>query len=282
MKFSSIAKVMVAAVMAASMSVAVHAADLKGNIIIKGSDTMVYLGQAWAEAFMKKYPKTNVSVTGGGSGTGIAALINGTTDICQASRDMKEKEVDAATKKGRPPVRTVVGLDGISVIVSPKNPVKELTLADLAQIFTGTASNWKDFGGKDQRIIILSREVSSGTHVYFKEHVLKNKNYASTALLMPSNQAIVDEVAQNEAAVGYVGVAYGENPKVKMVGVKKDDASDAIFPTDSNVKTGKYAISRPLYVFTGSKKNVVKEYIDFLLSAEGQAVVKKIGFVSVK
>jgi len=178
-------------------------------IQIKGSDTMVNLAQAWAERYMEKNPAEFIAVTGGGSGTGFSSLISGTCDIAMSSRNIKEKEIALAQKKGKNPNEIKVGLDGLAVVVSPKNPVSRLTLAQLAGIFSGRITNWKDVGGVDQKIVILSREVNSGTHVYFKEHVLRGNNpnsreeFAPSALMLPSSQAIADEVASDPSAIGY-------------------------------------------------------------------------------
>lgn len=260
--------------------------EITGSIQIKGSDTMVNLGQAWAEAFMKKYPKTNVAVTGGGSGTGIAALINGTCDIAESSRAMKDKEKQQAKEKGRNPIEFVVGLDGLAVVVHPSNSISQLTTDQLRNIFMGTATNWKDVGGNDQSITILSREVNSGTHVYFKEHVLRKGNdkgpeeYASSALLMSSSQAIADEVAQNKSAIGYYGMGY-ISPKQKALAVSQKGGS-FISPSLATVKNGTYPISRPLFMYTaGAPQGLVKTFIDFVLSAEGQEIVKKLDFVPI-
>ena len=260
--------------------------EITGSIQIKGSDTMVNLGQAWAEAFMKKYPKTNVAVTGGGSGTGIAALINGTCDIAEASRSMKDKEKASVKEKGHSPIEFVVGLDGLAVVVNPANPISQLNTDQLRDIFMGTVTNWKEVSGNDQPITILSREVNSGTHVYFKEHVLRKGNdkgpeeYASTALLMSSSQAIADEVAQNKSAIGYYGMGY-ISPKQKALAVSQKGGS-FISPSLETVKNGTYPISRPLFMYTaGAPQGLAKTFIDFVLSAEGQGIVKKLDFVPV-
>jgi phosphate transport system substrate-binding protein len=260
--------------------------EITGSIQIKGSDTMVNLGQAWAEAFMKKYPKTSVAVTGGGSGTGIAALINGTCDIAECSRAMKDKEKQQAKGKGRDPIEFVVGLDGLAVVVHPANPISQLNTEQLRDIFMGTAVNWKDVGGNDQAITILSREVNSGTHVYFKEHVLRKGNekgpeeYASSALLMSSSQSIADEVAQNKSAIGYYGMGYISS-KQKVLAVSQKGSS-FISPSLATVKNGTYPISRPLFMYTaGAPQGLVKTFLDFVLSAEGQEIVKKLDFVPV-
>jgi len=257
-------------------------------IQIKGSDTMVNLGQAWAESFMKKHPEAFIAVTGGGSGTGIASLLNKTCDIAECSRKMKQKEIELAHKKGINPVEFTVALDGLAVVVHPANPVDKLTIDQLADIFTGKITNWKEFGGKDSKIVILSREVNSGTHVYFKEHVLRRNNpnnkdeFAHSALLMPSSQAIADEVSGNPQAIGYYGMGY-ISPSQKAVVVAKDNNSPYVLPTIENVVDGKYAVSRPLFIYTdGVPQGVVKEFLDFVLSDEGQKIVLDIDFVPVK
>jgi len=262
--------------------------ELTGTLQIKGSDTMVNLGQAWAEAFMKKYPKTNIAVTGGGSGTGIASLISKTCGIAECSRTIKDKEIAMARKNGVNPNEIKVALDGLAVVVNPSNPVDKLTTAQLADIFTGKITNWKEVGGKDTQIVILSREVNSGTHVYFKEHVLRKGNekgpeeFASSALLLSSSQAIADEVAGNSSAIGYYGMGY-ICAKQKPISVAKDEKSPYELPTLENVVNGKYPISRPLLLYTNGEPNgLVKEFVDFVLSPAGQEIVKKIDFVPVK
>lgn len=262
-----------------------YAAD---SIQIKGSDTMVNLGQAWAEEFSKKNPDINVAVTGGGSGTGIAALISGTADIAECSRTMKEKEIAKAKENGIDPYEIKVALDGLAVVVHPDNPVSKLTIGELADIFTRKITNWKELGGKNLPILILSREVNSGTHVYFKEHVLRKGNekgpeeFSPMALLMPSSQAIADETAQNSNAIGYYGMGY-ISAKQKAVSVAKDKNSPYIEPTVENVKNGSYPISRPLLIYTkGKPEGKIKSFIDFVLSVEGQEIVKKVDFVPVR
>lgn len=262
-----------------------YAAD---SIQIKGSDTMVNLGQAWAEDFSKKNPDINVAVTGGGSGTGIAALISGTADIAECSRTMKDKEIAKAKENGITPNEIKVALDGLAVVVHPDNPVSRLTMEELAGIFIGNITNWKELGGKNLPILILSREVNSGTHVYFKEHVLRKGNekgpeeFSPMALLMPSSQAIADEVSQNENAIGYYGMGYISAAQ-KAVSVAKDKNSPYMEPTIENVKSGSYPISRPLLMYTkGVPDGKIKAFIDFVLSDEGQEIVKKVDFVPIK
>lgn len=267
---------------------ALAASGRKNTIQIKGSDTMVNLAQAWAEKFMEENQGTLVAVTGGGSGTGISSLISNTCDISECSRRITQKEISMAKQKGVNPFEIKVGLDGLAVVVNPANPASKLTIDQLADIFTGKITNWKDVGGKDQKIVLLSREVNSGTHVYFKEHVLRKGNpagkeeYAPSALLMPSSQAIADEVANNPAAIGYYGMGYISN-KQKSVGVAKDTKSEYEEPTIKNVLDGKYPISRPLFFYTNSEPTgIVKKFVDFVLSKEGQEIVLKTDFVPLR
>ncbi|MFA6449560.1 MAG: phosphate ABC transporter substrate-binding protein [bacterium] len=258
------------------------------GIQIKGSDTMVNLGQAWAEAFMKKYPSASMAVTGGGSGTGIAALLNGTTDIAETSRSVEPDEIEQAKKNGVDPNEFKVALDGIAIVVNPKNKIDSLTIAQLADIFTNKITDWKEIGGAPGKIVILSREVNSGTHVYFKEHVLNNGNskgnveFSPTALLMSSSQAIADEVTTNVSAIGYYGIGYISS-KQKALAISGKTGDEPVAPTLDNVLSGKYPISRPLYMYTnGEPKDSVKNFIDFVLSPEGQTIVKDTGFVPLK
>ncbi len=255
-----------------------------GFIQIKGSDTLVNVVQYLAEEFMKKNPYIFVAVTGGGSGVGIASLINKTTDIADASRRMKKKEIEMAKKRGVNPYEIVVGYDGIAVIVNKNNPVDKLTIKQLHDIYTGKITNWKELGGEDLKIVALSREVSSGTHLYFKEHVVelgkKTKDeFASSVLMFSSNQAIVEEVTSNEQAIGYIGMGY-LNERVKAVALARKENSPYVYPTTEEVLAKKYPLSRPLYMYTnGAPKGIIKKFIDFVLSKEGQMIFKRIGFV---
>ncbi len=268
--------------------VAPVSAKNEGSIQVKGSDTMVNLIQAWAEEFMKKDPGAFIAVTGGGSGTGLAALINGTCDIAVSSREIKKQEIALAEKKGIKPTEIKVALDGLAVVVSPKNPVSKLTMDQLASIFSGKIQNWKDVGGSDSKIVILSREVNSGTHVYFKEHVLRKgdakskEEFSPDALLLPSSQAIADEILQNPSAIGYYGMGYiGKDHKA--IEIAKDAAGEYASPTLENVVSGKYPISRPLYIYVkNDPSGQVKKFVDFMLSDEGQSLVLKVDFVPLK
>lgn len=260
----------------------------KGVVQIKGSDTMVNLMQAWAEKYMEDNPQDFLAVTGGGSGTGFSSLISGTCDIAMASRNIKDKEIELAKQKGINPYEIKVALDGLAVVVHPKNVVNKLTIGQLADIFTGRITNWKELGGADLQVVVLSREVNSGTHVYFKEHVLRKgdpnskEEFVARALLLPSSQAIADEVANNTAAIGYYGMGYISS-RQKPVSVAKDDKSDYVAPTVENVISGKYPISRPLFIYTnGEPRGVIKNFIDFCLSKEGQEIVLATDFVPVQ
>ena len=260
----------------------------KNSLQIKGSDTMVNLLQSWAEKYMQKNPGFFAAVTGGGSGTGIASLINGTCDIAASSRNIKEKEVSQAKQSGVVPYETKVALDGLAVVVNPKNSVSRLTIEQIARIFTGRITNWKELGGENKKIVVLSREVNSGTHVYFKEHVLRTGNpnskeeFSPYALLLSSSQAIADEVATNPSAIGYYGMGY-LSPKQKPVLVAKDEKSKYMLPIIENVVNGKYPISRPLFLYTnGTPEGPVKKFVDFILSKEGQEIVLETDFVPIK
>lgn len=271
-----------------TFTTSVFAASNKNSIQIKGSDTMVNLSQAWAEKYMENNPGDFIAVTGGGSGTGLSSLISGTCDIAMSSRNIKEKEIALAKQKGINPNEIKVALDGLAVVVNPSNPVDKLTTEQLANIFTGKISNWKDLGGKAGRIVVLSREVNSGTHVYFKEHVLRKNDanskeeFASSALMLSSSQAIADEVAGNPVAIGYYGMGY-ISVRQKPVAIAKDNNSEYVEPTIANVISGKYPISRPLFLYTnGMPEGVVKKFINYALSKEGQEIVLATDFVPVQ
>jgi phosphate transport system substrate-binding protein len=265
-----------------------QAEETKGTLQIKGSDTMVNLGQAWAEVFMEKYPDASVAVTGGGSGTGIAAILNGTCDIAQSSRDVKEKELEEGRKKGFEIVQTQVGIDALAVVVHPDNPVSKLSISQLSDIFTRKTGQWSVVGGSNAAILVLSRERNSGTHVYFLEHVVRKGNekgpeeFAPAVLMMPSSQAIVEEVSQNPNAIGYVGMGYLTD-KVKAVSVAKDEKTGYFPPTLEAAKNRQYPIARPLWILTpGQAQGLVKTFVDFMISTEGQKIVQKMDFVPLK
>jgi phosphate transport system substrate-binding protein len=255
---------------------------------IKGSDTMVNLGQAWAEAFNKLHPKINVAVTGGGSGTGIAAIINGTCEIAESSRAVEEKEKQQAKAAGFVLHETIVALDGIVVVVHPTNPISHLTMDQLRELFMGNIKRWRPLGGPDWPTVLLSREVNSGTHIFFKEQVLRRgkskgpEEFAPRALMMPSSYAIAEETARNENAVGYYGLGY-ISPRQKVLAIAKDDLSPAVAPTIDSVRANTYPISRPLFLYTrGDPADVVKAFLEFVLSPEGQKIVRDTDFVPIR
>ncbi len=253
-------------------------------ITVKGSDTMVHLASNWAEAYMKTHPRADISVTGGGSGTGIAALLNGTTDICIASRKIKPKEIQLAKEKGIKPVEFTTARDGIALVVNPSNPISALTIEQIGKIYTGAYTNWSQLGAPDNPIVVLSRESSSGTFVFFQKRVMNKKDYTRNAMLMPSTSAIIQTVSQDKLAIGYVGLGYAveAGPKVKMLKVIDKPGSPAIAPSVETVQAGTYAIARPLYFYTkGEPTGSVKAFLDFVLSDEGQKIVLETGYVPV-
>jgi phosphate transport system substrate-binding protein len=255
----------------------------QGTIQIKGSDTLVNAAQKVSEEFMKSCPDVFVSITGGGTGVGIASLINKSCDVASASREMMPKEIEQAQKQGVFPKEITVAYDGITVIVNKSNPVEKLSIQDLHNIFTGKSTNWKEFGGKDIPIVTLSREVNSGTHVYFKEKVIQlgdktsSQEFLPQTLLLSSSQAIVEEVVTNEAAIGYLGMGYiSDRTKIILLGENGRFYS----PNTETVHSNQYPLSRPLYFYTdGEPKGSVKLFIDFALSPAGQQQFRETGFV---
>jgi phosphate transport system substrate-binding protein len=262
---------------AATLALAVSANA--GNITVKGSDTLVILAQKWAEVYMGKHPETKIQVTGGGSGVGFAALQNQTTDIADASRPIKAKEVEACVKAfGKRPREYKVAVDGLAVYVNNDNPVKELSLEQLEGIFTGRIRNWKQVGGNDSPITIYSRENSSGTYEFFKEHVLKGKDFAASAQTLQGTAQVLQAVMKEKDGIGYGGAAYGHG--ARAVGVKKDADSKAIEPTEETVLNQTYPIWRYLfnYVNPALDKGEVAAYLNWIRSEEGQKIVKDVGY----
>ncbi len=253
-----------------------------GKITVKGSDTMVILAQRWAEKYMVAHPDVVIQVTGGGSGVGISALINGATDICNASRPMKPSEFDKLKQRyGTRGVEIKSALDGLSVYVNAECPVQELSLGQLRDIYTGKLTNWKDIGGPNAKIIMYGRENSSGTYVYFKDNVLMGDDYSSSVQSMPGTAAVVNAVAKDKAGIGYGGAAYGKG--IRELKVKKDPSSPAYSPTLENIKSGNYPISRYLYMYVRNRPTgTLKEYIDWTLSEEGQKVVTEVGYFPIR
>lgn len=249
---------------------------------IKGSDTVLPLSQKEAESYKKANPKTTVSVTGGGSGVGISALLTGTTDIAQASRKIKFDEKQKLQKGGKTAKEVIIAYDALAVVVHPSNKVTKLTREQLEGIFTGKIKNWKELGGEDIKIIPYSRETSSGTYEFFKEHVLKNKNYKNGILSMPATGAIVQSVSQTKGAIGYIGLAY-LSKGVKAVSVSYNSGKTYTEPSVANAKNKTYPIVRPLYYYYEIKsESKVKSFIDYVLSTSGQKIVSEVGFVPIK
>lgn len=250
-----------------------------GTITVKGSDTMVILAQKWAEVYMAQNPAAKIQVTGGGTGTGFAALQNQTADLCNASRKIKAKEVENCQKAfNKRPVEYKVAIDGLSVYVNAENAVKELSVSQLDQIFTGKVKNWKEVGGADAPITVYSRENSSGTYEFFKEHVLGGKDFVASAQTMPGTAAVLQAVAKDKGGIGYGGAAYGGG--AKHLAIKPDDNSPGVEPTAENVVGEKYPIWRYLYIYLNPAhdKGEVASYLKWIRSDAGQDVVKNIGY----
>jgi phosphate transport system substrate-binding protein len=253
----------------------------------KGSDTIVNLALAWAEQYQSDHPEVRISVTGGGSGTGIAALVNGTVDLANASRQIKDEEVSEAKSNGVDPMEHIIARDAIAVIVNPENSVNELTLQQIADIYSGKISNWSEVGGENRPIVRLSRETNSGTHVYFLETVLRmgnsdNKTLFSTdTLLLPSSEGIIAEVRQNPNAIGYDGLGYVPDD-LKMIAIAEQDGGAYVLPSIPTVNDKTYPIARDLYMYTnGEPTGVVREYLAWILGTEAQQIVADLGFVPV-
>lgn len=244
----------------------------------KGSDTILNVTQGIAEEFMQKNPKAKIAVTGGGSGVGISALLNKTTDIAMASRAMKQSEIDKAKELGIGVEEVVLGFDGITLIVNQNNSVKGLDSVTLGKIFRGEITNWKEVGGDDAKIVALSRDSSSGTHEFFKEHVIRggeknNLEYGPETLYMPSNEAIKQEVKSNKYAIGYIGMGYMDDSVHSL-------SIDGIAPSKENISNKTYPIAREVYWYVPSERTgTMKELVDFAISADGQAVVESEGFI---
>ena len=254
----------------------------------KGSDTLVNMALAWAEAYREVDPSLSIAVTGGGSGTGIAALINGTVDIANASRAMKPEEIDQAQANGIDPVEHVVAIDALAIIVNPENPVDQLTMPQLAGIYTGRITNWSQVGGNDAAIVLLSRESNSGTHVYFLEEVVRGGDpesediFAPQTLYMLSSVGITSEVRRNPNAIGYDGLGYVDEDHEKVLGIAVDADSPYWKPSVETAASGKYPIARPLYMYTaGEPTDAIKEYLDWIRGPEGQKIVAELGFVPI-
>ena len=263
-------------------SLGLVAATGKKVITVKGSDTMVILAQRWAEQYMAKHPDVTIQVTGGGSGVGLSALINGTTDIADASRPMKKSEMDKLKVRFNSlGYETKAAKDGITLYLNESNPVSELSIDQIRAIYLGETTSWKDVGGPDAKIILYGRENSSGTYVYFRDNVLNGKDYSSTMQTLPGTAAVVNAVAKDNLGIGYGGAAYAKG--VKKLKVKKDASSTAYEATTETIKDNTYPITRYLYMYTRAKPTGdMKDYIDWILSDEGQSIVEKVGYFPVK
>lgn len=272
----------VAAILAMAGVSGCGGSDRTKALTIKGSDTMVILGQRWAEAYMAAHPGATVQVTGGGSGTGFAALINGTTDLCQGSRPIKDEEKkQIEARYGGPPHETVVAKDGLAVYLHDSHPVAELTLAQIRDIYTGTITRWNQVGGPNAPIVLSGRENSSGTYEYFKEHVLEKADFAAAVQTLPGTAAVVNAVARDPNGIGYGGAAYLKG--VKECAVKRDDATPGVLPSAEHVRSGAYPISRDLYFYSRKvPEGPMKDFVDFVLSDQGQKLVTEVGYFPVR
>ena len=265
------------------LTIAIAASMLTGAQAqrIKGSDTVLPLSQKLAESFMKANPSSTISVTGGGSGVGISALLNGTTDIAQSSRKIKFEEKQRLQDAGKTVKEAIIAYDALTVIVNPNNKVSQLTREQLEGIFTGKITNWKEVGGADLKIIPYSRETSSGTYEFFKESVLKNKNYMNGMMSMPATGAIIQSVSQTPGAIAYIGLAY-LNKDVKALSVSYDGGKSFVVPSVENAKNKTYPIVRPLYYYyLTSDAKKVSALIDYIFSPAGQKLVEEVGYITV-
>ncbi|MCW3076110.1 MAG: phosphate transporter substrate-binding protein [Bacteroidetes bacterium] len=246
---------------------------------LKGSDTVLPLAQKEAESYMKANKSAKITVTGGGSGVGISALLDGTTDIAMSSRKIKMTEKIKLSDAGKSTKETIIAQDALAVVVNPANKVTQLTREQLEDIFTGKVKNWKEVGGDDLTIVVYSRESSSGTYEFFKEHVMKNKNYASSVLSMPATGSIIQSIGQTKGAIGYVGFAYVEK-EVRALKVSFDKGKNFVAPSMVTAKGKSYPIIRPLYYYyLSSVEKNVKPFVDYCISAEGQKIVEQVGYI---
>ncbi len=252
------------------------------SITVKGSDTMVILDQRWAEHFMKANPDITIQVTGGGSGTGLSALINGTTDIAASSRPIKSKEIEQIKKRHKAdPKEIIVAQDGLAVYVSDKNPLKSLTIDQLRKIYTGKITNWKELGGADKRIIVYGRENNSGTYVFFKDNVLNGRDFDPRVQTLPGTGAVVNAVAKDVNGIGYGGAAYSSG--IRDVAIAADDKSKPMLPNKENIASGAYPLARPLNFYLVGEPNAIEQkFIDYVLSPEGQKIVNEVGYFPIK
>jgi phosphate transport system substrate-binding protein len=251
-------------------------------VTIRGSDTMVAIGQKWAEVYMLKFPEATIQVNGGGSGTGISALINRIADICQSSRAMKKREKSILQEKfGQPAIEIPVAKDGIVIYVHQSNPMTEISLDQLLNIYTGKIKNWKDLGGEDKEIVVYGRENSSGTYEFFKKEVLKGADFAAEVQTLPGTGAIAGSVERDQYAIGYGGVAYSKG--IRLLKVKRHPDSTAVSASEQTIADNSYPISRDLYFYlVREPKGRINNFIDWILSDEGQALAMKEGYFPIR
>jgi phosphate transport system substrate-binding protein len=278
-----------AAAAATTLVVAGAAPCLAANITVKGSDTMIVLGQRWAETYMKKHPEVTIQVTGGGSGTGIAALMNKTTNIANSSRPIKAEEIAKASANGVDPGEYKVALDALAVVVNADNPIKTLSMEQVNGIYRGDINDWSEVGGKPGKIIRYCRESNSGTYVFIKEHVLQNADYAADCQTMPGTSAVAEAVARDKSGIGYGGVAYfAKLPALRVLGISKGSSPPIVPLKDGKpdyevVWSNEYPISRWLYMYTAGKPaGDEKAYLDWILGPEGQQVVADVEYIPLK
>src|SRR5436309_1245222 len=254
----------------------------KQNINLKGSDTMLQLGQRWAEVYMKGHPGVTIQVTGGGSGTGIAALVNGTTQICQSSRPMKDEEKASVKQQRQAEVSEIpVAVDALAVYLNKQNPIDHMTMEQIRRIFQGEITNWKDVGGPSAGIVLYGRENNSGTYVFFKEHVLANGDFAERYQPLGGTAAVINAVVKDVNGIGYGGIGYATD--LKAISIAKDAASEPVAPTMENALSNKYSLRRFLYWYTaGAPAGTIKDLVDSVLGPQGQNIVKDVGFYPLK
>jgi len=281
MRTKNLALVTVAIVAALVSSCAAPPSE-KQNINLKGSDTMLQLGQRWAEVFMKDHPNATIQVTGGGSGTGIAALINGATQICQSSRPIKDEEKASVKQQRNAEVSEIpVAVDALAVYLNKQNPVEHLTMEQVRRIFQGEITNWKDVGGPNGNIILYGRENSSGTYVFFKEHVLANGDFTERYQPLGGTAAVINAVVKDVNGVGYGGIGYAKD--IKTISIAKDATAEPVPPTMENALSNKYPLSRFLFWYTaGAPSGTIKELVDWVLAPQGQNIVEEVGFYPLK
>lgn len=248
---------------------------------IKGSDTTLPLSQRLAEAYRQLHPNSTISVTGGGSGVGIAALEEGNTEIAMSSRAIKPEEAERLRLSNKKPIETIIAYDALAIVVNPENPVSKLTREQLEGIFRGKITNWKEVGGKNQKIIIYTRESSSGTYDFFLQKVLLRRNFAPTALSMPATGAILESIRQTPGAIGYVGISYIDH--LKPIAVSFDKGKHYYLPDKTNAESGKYPIVRPLYYYyLPQNQALIEPFLQFISSPAGREITSELGYLPVR